>query len=87
MFENPFHCIPQSSSVQTQDGENLLGGTPLVAWVDLLNAGMEGCVIPEEPEKLVAMSCLADDIPFSLNAGVTGLPIGKAGCSMSGSIV
>ena len=33
------------------------------------------------------MSCLTDDIPFSCNAGVTGLPLGKAGCSMSGSIV
>ena len=33
------------------------------------------------------MSCLTDDVPFSWNAGVTGLPVGKAGCSMSGSTV
>ena len=48
---------------------------------------MEGCVTPEELEELVAMFCLSVDIPCSWNAGVTRLPVGKAGCSMSGSIV
>ena len=47
---------------------------------------MEGCT-PEELEESVAMYCLSDDVPFSWNAGVTGLPVSKAGCSMSGSIV
>ena len=51
------------------DGENLLDGTPLVAWVDLLSimagAGdeMEGCVTPGE---LVGMFCLADAVLFHL---------------------
>ena len=44
---------------------------------------MEGCVTPGE---LVGMSCLMDAVPLSLNGGVTGLPIGKAGCSGPGSI-
>ena len=32
------------------------------------------------------MSCLSDDIPVSCNAGATGLPLCKAGCSGSGNI-
>ena len=32
------------------------------------------------------MSFLMDDIPLSLNCGVTGLLVGKAGCSDPGSI-
>ena len=44
---------------------------------------MEGCVTPGE---LVGMSFLTDDVPFSLNYGVTGLPAGKADCSSHGSI-
>ena len=59
----------------------------MVEWVDLLTTGMEGCVTPEELEELVAMFCLMDDIPCSWNAGVTWLPLCKAGCSVSGSIV
>ena len=88
MFETPsivFYKVP--NSFQVLDGENLLGGTPLVEWADLLTTGMEGCVTPEELEELVAMFCLMDDIPFSCNAGVTRLPVCKAGCSVSGSIV
>ena len=48
--------------------------------------GVEG-VTPEEIWELVAMSCLSDDIPVSCNAGATGLPVCKAGCSGSGNIV
>ena len=44
---------------------------------------MEGCVTPGE---LVGMSFLMDDVPLPLNCGVTGLPVGKAGCSSPGSI-
>ena len=44
---------------------------------------MEGCVTPGE---LVGMFCLVEAVPLSLNDGVTGLPIGKAGCSGPGSI-
>ena len=44
---------------------------------------MEGCVTPGE---LVGMSCLTDAVTLSLNGGVTGLPIGKAGYSRPGSI-
>ena len=58
----------------------------MVEWADL-HTEMEGWVTPEELEELVAMSCLSDDVPFSWNAGVTGLPFGNADCSMSGSIV
>ena len=86
MFENSFRCFPQSSNVHSLDEENLLGRTPLVAWLDLLNTvgdEMEGCVTPGE---LVGMSFLMDDVPLSLNCGVTRLPAGKAGCSSHGSI-
>ena len=44
---------------------------------------MEGCVTPGE---LVRMSFLMDDVPLSLNCGVTRLPVSKADCSGSGSI-
>ena len=79
-------CFPISSNVHSLDGENLLGGTPLVAWVDLLNTvgdEMEGCVTPGE---LVGMSFLMGCVPLSLNCGVTRLPVSKAGCSSPGSI-
>ena len=57
---------------------------PLVDRVDLL--GMEG-VAPEEPWEPVAMSCLSADEVGSWNAGVAGLPVGKACCPSSGKIV
>ena len=80
-----FNKVP--NGFQVLDGENLLGGTPLGEWADLLSTGMEGCVTPEKLQEPVAMSCLMDDIPFSCNAGVIRLPVCKAGCSVSGSIV
>ena len=82
-----FLYVLQHKMVQVLDGENLLGGTPLVEQLDLLTTGMEGCVTPEELEQLVAMFCPSVDIPCSWNAGVTGLPLCKAGFSMSGNIV
>ena len=86
MFKNSFHCFLQSSNIHSLDGENPLGETPLVAWVDLLNAvgyKMEGCVTPGE---LVGMSFLMDGVPLSPNCDVTRLPDGKAGCSSAGNI-
>ena len=48
------------NTVHSLKGENLLHGTPLVEWADLLTAaGVEGCVTPEELWELVAMSCLS----------------------------
>ena len=44
---------------------------------------MEGWVTPVE---LVGMFHVMDAVSLSLNDGVTGLPIGKAGCSRPGSI-
>ena len=58
----------------------------MVPWVNLLNTvedEMEGCVTPGE---LVEMSFLMDDVPLSLNCGVTRLTVGKAGCSSPVSI-
>ena len=83
--ESPSTAFTQSSNVHSLDGENLLGGTPFVAWVDLLNTrgGMEGCVTSGE---LVGMSFLMVGVPLLLNCGVTRLPVGKAGCSSPGSI-
>ena len=97
MFENSFHHVPLVPNVQTVqtlntlhsyslEGENLLGGTPFVEQADLLTAWVEG-VTPEELWELVAMSCLSNDVPVSWNAGATGLPVCKAGCSVSGNIV
>ena len=68
-------------------GENLLGSTSLVEWVNHLTAGMEGVVAPEESGELVAMSCLSTDVIGSCTAGAASLPVRKACCPGSRNIV
>ena len=49
----------------------------------LTATGTEGWVTPWE---LLAITCLTGVVPFSQNDGVTGLPLGMAGCSGCESI-
>ena len=99
MFENSFHHVPLC--FKHPNSSNTLHFAQLLSWRResprwntlcrmgylLTAAGVEGGVTPDELWELVAMSCISDNVPVSWNAGAPGLPVCKAGYSVSGNIV